>query len=45
MARRFGFEGFSLPPSKRKEGDEVLLRTSEGVHHLGMRIEDTISER
>jgi len=27
-----------------KEGDEVLLRTGEGVHHVGMRIEDKISE-
>jgi len=28
-----------------KEGDEVLLRTGEGGRHLGMRIEETISER
>jgi len=45
MARRFGFEGFSLPPSERKEGDEVFLRTSDGGRLLGMQIEDTISGR
>ncbi|TLZ79925.1 MAG: hypothetical protein E6K05_08315 [Methanobacteriota archaeon] len=31
--------------SEVKEGDEVLLRTGEGGRRLGMRIEDTISER
>ena len=28
-----------------KEGDEVLLRTEDGGRHIGMRVQETISER
>jgi 3-dehydroquinate synthase II len=38
-------EGGALSVGELKEGDEVLLRTEEGGRHIGLRIEETISER
>ena len=38
-------EGGAVSVGELKEGDEVLLRTDGGGRHLGMRIQETISER
>ena len=37
--------GGAVSVGELKEGDEVLLRTEAGGRHLGMRIQETISER
>src|SRR5256885_16969433 len=38
-------EGGAASVGGLKEGDEVLLRTEDGGRHIGIRVQETISER